>query len=168
MCSSIVKNSAVQIAAFAIGLTIATAVQELSPAFVGVKPPFVAAAVLFMAFRASFYVVLAVAVASGLFMDALSGLPAFCCTSFMPLLSLGMYFMRENLRDISAPVVGAGATAAVSAIGEIWLAICGFSSVDTGLFVRICAAIFIAMPVGAVVFAVMPVLGRHIGLEEPS
>ena len=155
-------------ASFAIGTVVATTAQDVSPALLGVKPPFVAAAVLFAASRLHLPVALAVAVAAGLFLDALAGLPAFCATSLLPLLVLGSYFTRGCLPDISNVTTGAGATVVASAIGEVWLSICGFSAAGTGLFVRVCAATVVAVPVGVAVFALLPLAGRCIGLEDPG
>ena len=159
------KNSAVQIISLVFGTVLAVAVQDLSPALVGVKPPFALAAVLFTAFHAPLAVALASAFVSGLFVDALAGLPALCATSFLPLLALGAHFMRRATLDFAPATLGAVATVVAATLGEAWLAVCGFATADSGLFVRICAAAVLAIPVGAVLFAILPVLGRHAGLE---
>lgn len=160
------KNSVVQITAIVFGAVVMTAAQDMSPALAGVKPPFVPAAMLFVAFLAPLTMSLVTATAIGLFMDALAGVPALCATSLLPLLALGAHFLRGYLRDTSAPVVGACATTIASVLGETWLSICGFSPADTELLVRICAAAILAAPVGAALFALLPWIGRHMGLED--
>ena len=74
------------------------------------------------------------------------------------------YFAGET---VTATLSGGAASTLVAAsIGEVWLAICGFSAVGTELFVRVCAAALLAVPVGAALFAFLPWLCRHIGLED--
>ena len=160
------KNRAVQIISFVFGIVLATAMQDLSPSFAGVKPPFVIAAILFMAFLAPLPLALVVAAVAGLFVDALTGLPVLCATSFLPLLALGSHFVRKGLPEVPSPMVGAISTLVAAAIGEVWLTICGFSAVGTELFVRVCAAALLAAPAGAALFALLPWLCRHIGLED--
>ena len=159
------KNSAVQIISLVFGTVLAVAVQDISPTLADVKPPFVVATVLFTAFHAPLAVALASAFVSGLFVDALAGLPALCATSFLPLLALGVHFMRRAALDFTPAMLGAFATAVAATLGEAWLAVCGFATADSGLFVRICAVAVLAIPVGAALFAILPVLGRHAGLE---
>lgn len=160
------KNRTVQIISLLFGIVLATAVQDLSPSLAGVKPPFVASVILFMAFLSPLPLALVVATVTGLFVDALTGLPALCATSLLPLLVLGAHFIRKGLPEIPSPMAGAASTLVAAAIGEVWLAICGFSAVGTELFVRVCAAALIAVPVGAALFAFLPWLCRHIGLED--
>ena len=159
------KTSAVQIISLVFGTVLAVAAQDLSPALVGVKPPFILVAVLFTAFHAPLAVALASAFVSGLIVDALAGLPALCATSFLPLLALGAHFMRRATLDFAPATLGAFATIVAATLGEAWLAVCGFATADSGLFVRICAVTVLAIPVGAALFAILPILGRLAGLE---
>jgi len=161
-----VKNRTVQIVSLVFGVVLATAAQDMSPTLAGVKPPFVIAIILFAAFLSPLPLSLAVAAATGLFVDALTGLPALCATCFLPMLALGSHFIRKGLPEIPSPATGAASTVAAAAIGEVWLAICGFSAVGTDLFVRVCAATLLAAPTGAAIFALLPWLCRHIGLED--
>ena len=55
------KNSAVQIISLVFGTVLAVAAQDLSPALVGVKPPFIIVAALFTAFHAPLAVLKSVA-----------------------------------------------------------------------------------------------------------
>ena len=159
------KNSAVQIISLVFGTVLAVAAQDLLPALFGVKPPIAIAAVLFTAFRAPLAVALTSAFVSGLFVDALAGLPALCATSLLPLLALGAHFMRNQAQDIAPATLGLFATIAAAALGEAWLAVCGFATADSSLLVRVCAAAMLAIPTGAALFALLPVLGQHAGLE---
>ena len=158
------KNSAVQLISLVFGTVLAVAAQDLSPSLAGVKPPFAAAAVLFAAFRAPVAFALGSAFVSGLFVDALAGLPALCATSLLPLLALGAHFLRGQVQDLAPATLGAIATGVTAALGETWLAICGFATAGSYLLVRICAAELLALPAGAALFALLPVLGRRIGL----
>jgi hypothetical protein len=159
------KNSAVQIISLVFGTILAAAAQDLSPALCGVKPPIAIAAILFTAFHAPFAVALAAAFVSGMFLDALAGLPALCATSLLPLLALGAHFMRSQAQEIAPVTLGLFATIAAATLGEAWLAVCGFATADSSLLVRVCAAAILAIPTGATLFALLPVLGRHAGLE---
>ena len=162
------KNSAVQIVSLVFGNVLAVAMQDLAPAFAGVKPPFVVAVTLFTAFHAPLALALPAAFVAGLFTDALAGVPAFCATSLLPLLTLGAHFLRTGMTAPPSAAIGMCVTAAAAALGETWLAVCGFADADTGLLVRVCAAGVAAAPVGAMLFALLPPLGRKIGLEvEP-
>ena len=148
------------------GTVIAVSLQDLSPALVGVKPPVVAAAALFLAFHVPLAVALGVAFAAGLFVDALAGVPALCSTSLLPLLTLGVHFICVRNGERPSATVGAGVTLVAAAVGETWLALCGFADMDTGMLVRCSAAAALAIPVGAATFALLPPLGRLAGLEE--
>ena len=152
--------------AIVLGTVISTAAQDMSPALAGVKPPIVAAAMLFTAFTAPLPLSLAAAAVAGLFVDALAGVPALCATSLMPLFTLGVHFTRGSFNEASAPVAGACVTTAAAVLCEIWLSICGFSAAGTELLVRMCAASMLAAPVGAAIFAFLPWIGRHAGLGD--
>ena len=160
------KNRTVQIVSLVFGVVLATAAQDMSPALAGVKPPFAVATILFVAFICPLPIALATAAATGLFVDALTGLPALCATCFLPMLALGSHFIRKGLPEIPSPATGAASTAAAAATDEVWLAICGFSAAGTDLFVRVCAAALLAAPAGAAIFALLPWICRHIGLED--
>ena len=160
------KNRIVQIVSLVFGVVLATAAQDMSPTLAGIKPPFVVAIILFATFLSPLPLALALATATGLFVDALTGLPALCATALLPMLALGAHFVRKGLPEIPSPATGAISTLVAAATGEVWLAICGFSAAGTDLFVRVCAAALLAAPAGAAIFALLPWLCRHIGLED--
>ena len=159
------KNSVVQMVSIVFGTVLAATAQDMSPALAGVKPPVVAAGVLFMAFHVPLSLSLSAAFVAGLFLDALAGLPALCATSLMPLLALVIHLLQARADLRPTVVFGACATLLAAAIGEVWLAVCGFSAVNAELFVRICAEAVFSIPIGAAVFALLPPLGRLAGME---
>ena len=159
-------NSAVQIISLVFGTVIAVAAQDLSPVFAGVKLPFVAVAVMFTAFHAPMAMALGSAFVSGLFVDALAGQPVLCATSLLPLLAMGAHFTRRQVQDIAPATLGAVSTMIAAVLGETWLAACGFASADSNLFVRACAAAVLSVPTGAVLFCLLPAIGRSAGIGD--
>lgn len=160
------KNNVVQIVSIVFGVVAAAAMQDMLPTFGGVKPPLVTMVVAFIAFRMSFAHALGIGFGAGLFLDALSGVSAFCATVSMPIVALGVYFLRESMENVPHFVAGALVTAAAAVFGEVWMAASGFAVGDAGLLVRIPAVFVLAIPVGAAFFAILPRMGRHVGLEE--
>lgn len=161
------KTKLVQITALVLGLVFAAALQDLAPAFAGVKPPMLIACALFIAFASPLVPTLVFATIAGLVCDALSGVSAFTAIGYFVLLALGVYYVRAGTRmDKELPnyMLGAIAVPVAAAIGETWSTLCGIGG--SGLLVRICAAALWGVPLGAVTFALFPVLKRHIGLEE--
>lgn len=166
LCSSTVKNSAVQIILLVFGTVILTTAQDIAPALAGVKPPFVMAALLFAACHASLPFLMAIAAVAGLFLDALAGTPALCATCLLPLLSLGAHFIWRNMPAAPSATAGTGLMLGAAVASEVWLAVCGFAAAGTELIMRVCAAALLAAPIGAAVFTLSPWIIRHIGLED--
>ena len=163
------KTKIVQMVALTFGLILAAALQDLAPGFAGVKPPFLIAGALFAALTAPLVTALAFAVVAGLVCDALAGVSSFAATGFFVLLALAGHYARAGAYADEAPprgMVGAFAVPVAAALAEVWFAICGVN--DVGLLVGICAAAIWGVPVGAGLFALLPVVGRHIGWEEST
>jgi len=163
-----VKNSIVQIVALVLGVVFSAALQDMLPVFGGVKPPLVMAVVVYVAFRSSLAYALGTGFAVGVLLDSLSGVNAFCAVVSMPLAALGVYFLRDSLEEVPGFVSGALTVAAAAVFGEVWLAVSGAAAGDAGLLVRILAAAMFSLPLGAAMFALLPQVARHVGLEEES
>lgn len=147
------------------GIVFAAALQDMLPAWGGVKPPFVMAAVTFVAFHASLATALGFGFGAGILLDSLSGVNAFCATVSMPLVALAVHFLHGSMDEVPNSVAGAFAAAAAGGFGEVWLAVSGTAAEDAGMLARVMDAAILAVPIGAVLFASLPWLGRHIGLE---
>lgn len=160
------KNSVVQIVSIVFGVVLAAALQDMLPAFGGVKAPFVTAVVVFIAFRMTLALALGIGFAAGLLLDALSGVSVFCATVSMPLVALGVHFLRDPLAEVPHFAAGALMVAAAAVFGEVWFVASGFVDAAAVLFVRTSAAAILSAPLGAAIFALLPYMGRYVGLEE--
>ncbi len=175
----VVKNSILHIIFVLICLIIFAAMQDLFPSFGGVKAPLLLAYALSVAFMApnakqSFDRTdkgdvpawIFIAIAAGGFVDALTGFPHGFSSVYYLLACTAMRYARTFLREYPRGVSGLIVTSAAASIYEIWLVIWNITSVDSSLLIRFFAAAFLAMPVGAVVFSVMPAIEKNSGIHD--
>ena len=170
------KDSLVRVVFCTIAIVTAASAQEMFPAFLGAKVPFLAIGAVYAALRGrngkggrreeDGFGWIVVAVASGMFEDALDGASGICAAAFVPAAAAAARFARPFLEGLPAAAVGAVAAGAVAPIRELWLAACcpaGCFAVP--LAVRFPASVLPAAIAGAALFAVLPVLERHAGFD---
>ncbi len=159
------KNNVVQFIALAFAVVLAAALQDMSPALGGVKPPLAASLVAFAALRLSLTAALVTGFALGTLLDALSAVSAFGSAVSLPLVASGAYFLRGSLKELPDAVAVMLVAAVAAPFGEVWLAVNGSAVGDAGLLVRLVAATTLAFPLGAGVGALLQCVWRHAGLE---
>ncbi len=177
--SSVVKNSILHIVFVLICLIVFGAVQDSLSSFGGVKAPLLLAYALSVAFTApdakrSFDRTdkgdvpawIFIAIASGAFIDALTGFPHGFTPVYFLLACAAARFVRGFLQEYPRFVAGLIITAIAAGVYELWLVIWGVANPDSSILVRFFAAAFLAMPTGAVVFAAIPVLEKHAGIHD--
>jgi hypothetical protein len=101
-----VRANLVKVCAVLLGLVVCAAAQDLSPTFLGAKPPFLLVFGCFAGIPA--------AVGAGLFTDALGGLPFGCSAVFYALSAL----LARLLRNMAIAVVFLAAT-----VYQLWVAL---------------------------------------------
>ena len=175
------KTRVVQIAFILAGIVRAAALQDMLPAFGGTKPPVLAALVLAWALlepdprgqaagKRPFYADrwIPAALVAGAFEDALSGFPTGCASGFLVLAGSVARLARPLTRMLALPVRGLVATMAAAPCHEAWLCMWGVVGDDPSGIVRFFASALPAAPVGAAVFAALPVLVEATGYEGPA
>jgi len=183
MCSSAVKTSIVQMSFVLVCTVLGAALQDMLPSFGGTKAPVLLVLALHWTFaqhenevrnrifsRARLYGArwLLAAFFTGVFEDALGGLPMGCATTFTVLACLAARVQREAMRDFAPAVRGLMVAMLAAPFYELWLAVWGVTGHGTLLLVRFFASALPAAVTGLAVFAWMPVLERHVGFEGPE
>lgn len=178
------KTRAVQTLFILLCLTLAAALQEISGTFAGVKPPLLLALALHWAFTdrrrdeeqyrndegpslPDARWVPSVAFA-GAFEEALSGLPGGCTVGCFLLMGVMARVARSAAKPLPHGLLGIVALAVAAPLHEIWLAMWEVTGGASTTIIRVFASILPALPVGAVVFAIMPYLEEHAGFEGPQ
>lgn len=173
------KSDIVQIVFVFIALVLAAALQDMSPAFGGAKPPFLQVFALYMATRRppdakergvrqadgrhpqSW---IWTAIAAGYMMESLSGLPWGCCIGFMlPACALA-HAARRFAADMPATTFGMTAAVLFAPLQEAWLDAWGVTGGGSA-FVRFFASALPAAATGAALFFVLPGIERFAGLR---
>lgn len=177
------KTKAVQILLILVCTVFAAALQDMLPAFGGVKPSLLLALVLHWSYaerkvderdrharKVPFLAArwIPAAIFTGAFEDALSGFPTGCATGFFLLAGAAVRFLRTLADSVEAPVFGLIALMTAAPLHELWLGVWGVVGDDPSLFVRFFASALPAAPVGLAVFALLPPLERHVGFEGPE
>ena len=160
------KVDLVQILFIVPALVLTGAVQDMLPAFAGVKVPLLLAIALAMA-CAEFLSAPArwgAAVFGGCMAGSLGMLPLACAELFFmaagaaagAVLREGEY--RENF------ITGFCTLAVAAPLMEVWLYLWGVAGTDAAVSARALPALALGAPAGGIAFAVMPWIGEHIGL----
>jgi len=176
-----VKTDAVHFLYTLAALTILVALQDLAPAFGGVKPIAALTFVLHAAclppqdaredrsakgrLRACLPTVLTAFLAGGL-LDALSDLPFGCTIGFalfVAFLTRGVHGLQ---RDLPPALFGALAAMLAATGYETWLYLWGVTASDGLLLLRALTSALMAAPLGAALFGFLPFVERHIGLRK--
>ena len=175
------KTRVVQIAFILVGVVLAATLQDLLPAFGGTKPPVLTALVLAWALlepeprdhaaaKRPFYTArwIPTALVAGAFEDALSGFPTGCASGFLVLAGVAARLARPLTGVLALPVRGLVATMVAAPCHELWLCMWGVVGEDPSGVVRFFASALPAAPIGAALFALLPVLVRASGYEGPA
>lgn len=167
MCSFAVKTDAVRVAFTAIALVVAAAVQDMLPAFGGVKAPLLQTVALYAALRggASPSGWVWTAAGAGAFSDALSGLPLGCGLGFLLPACAAARVLRGALADVPPVALGMAAAMIAAPLNEVWLAAWGLVS-GAPATVRFFASALPAAVTGAAAFALLPRLEAAAGLTD--
>ena len=171
------KTSLVQSVYIAIGLVLAAALQDMLPAFGGVKAPFLQVFALHVALTAKGGLRsngrnarhstrwIWTALLAGYLMEALSGLPFGCCMGFLlPACALARA-VRRTVEDMSPAALGLVAAMIFAPLQEAWLDAWGVIGGGSAV-VRFFASALPAAVVGAVMFVCLPRMEAFSGLRE--
>lgn len=163
------KADAVRLLFIAIALIVAAGIQEVLPAFGGVKMPLLLAFSLAAAsawflpapFRAG------AALAGGYFTGALSDLP-FACAEFFFFAAgwVVSYLFRHRETRGGDWLFGLAAAGAASGAMQVWLYIWGTPGTGGSILSRALPAIVAGAPAGAVFFALIDWTGERLGFKE--
>ena len=172
------KTELVHTVFFTIALVLAAAAQEMAPAFGGAKPPFLLLVALCAALRpdpepqpgeprrgrrhAAGWI--AVALAAGAFADALDELPFGCMAVFAVFACAAARLARGAALNLPPMLAGLITGAFAAPCQEAWLNL-WLPSAGAPALVRFFAAAPVAAAAGAALFAVMPKIAKHIGLD---
>lgn len=171
------KTSLVQSVHIAICLVLAAALQDMSPSFGGVKPPFLQVFALHEAFTARNGVRangrnprhatqwIWTAIAAGVFMEALSGFPFGCCTGFLLPACAVARAVRRAVADIPPVALGLAAAMIFAPLQEAWLDAWGVTGGGSA-FLRFFASALPAAGTGVALFTCLPALEAFAGLRE--
>jgi len=172
------KTEIVHIVFSVIMLTLAASAQELAPEFGGAKPPFLLMVALSAAMHpdptmpsrksdghSRRFGWLFVAAAAGLFADALDVLPLGCVASFTVFACAAARLARGAAENLPVALTGFLAGAIAAPCQEAWLDIWLPAGTAAPTLVRFFASALPASVTGAALFAAMPAIARHIGLD---
>ena len=171
------KTRIVQILFEAMSIIVAAAVQDMSPTFGGVKVPLLLLVALQAALEEKPLAVtrrektspslrwLLLAVVAGVFADALSCAPVGCGTGFAVLACGLLRVLRTFVREVSPVAIGAVTAAIAAPFHELWLSGWGVVGPEPPLLLRFFASTLPAVPLGALLFALLPRLRRAVGFE---
>ena len=143
--SSIVRANLAKACAVLLGLVVCAAAQDLSPAILGVKPPFLLVFGCFAGIPA--------AVGAGLFTDALGGLPFGCSAVFYAISAL----LARLLGSIAIAIAILAA-----AVYQLWIALWNDGG-DT--LYTLSGAVIAAAALSPLMFAAVRLARRRIGLD---
>ena len=171
------KTELVQTVFFTIALVLAAAAQEMAPAFGGAKPPLLLLVALCAALRPDpdpppgaprrrgrSMGWLAVAIAACAFADSLDGLPFGCMAIFTVFACAAARLARDAALSLPPALAGLIIGALAAPCQEAWLNL-WLPSASAPALVRFFAAAPAAAAAGAALFAAMPKIARHIGLD---
>ncbi|MGN0847608.1 MAG: hypothetical protein ACI4RA_09525 [Kiritimatiellia bacterium] len=177
------KTRVVQCLFILLCTVLTAALQDMLPAFGGVKPPLLLALTLHWAFTeelpdardrtaeqtSPFAVRWAfAALLAGACEDALSEFPVGCATGFLLLAGVAARLLRTEADGLHPATLGLIATMAAAPLHEVWLAVWGVAGDDPGLVIRFFASTLPAAPTGALVFLALPFVERHVGFNGPD
>ena len=171
------KTDLVQISFLAICLVLAAAVQDMLPAFGGVKMPLLQVLALAAAFGVAgggkedgknvrshgAFLWLWVVLAAGFLLDALGGVSFGCGTGFLVAVCVLAHILRRIVSDMPPAVLGIVSAMLMAPLNELWLDAWGLAGGDP-MPVRFFASAIPAAVAGALLFSMLPRIERRIGL----
>ena len=139
-----------KICAALLGLVVCAAAQDVAPAILGAKPP------VLLAFGC--FAGVPTAIASGLFVDALGGMPFGCSAVFFGLAALAARAAHRSHIAVATAIVMASAGA-----HQIWIAMWGGGDASTG---AVCVSAACAAVLAPIARAFVDLARRRIGIDR--